>query len=294
MTVITHDQAVDILRVKRKPSVRAKAISRAALILRILSTYGNNGASLAQVCEASGLHKATAHRLLTALANERLVERAPASRNYRLGPDVFAFGATIGERFDFKKLVRPSLEYLAGELSDTSYLGIQSGYDGLCLDCCEGAFERKTLTLRILDRWPLGVGAFTMAILAFLNDDEVTDIIEHNHWRLAERPLYAPSRLWKIVSETRSQGFALNEVKAYPGMTGIAAPILDHKHRPIASLGVAAINERLLPPRRQSVAMMLKAECKKVADLYHSLNRPDMHGESWKRIGEPFPFEVKS
>src|SRR5262245_44049405 len=101
----------------------ARAIAKAALVLRSLSTFGSGGAKLKDICDVTGLPKPTAHRILAALVAERLIERPAGSRDYRLGPELFAFGATIADIFDLKGLARESLDRLAKETGDTIYLG---------------------------------------------------------------------------------------------------------------------------------------------------------------------------
>src|SRR6478736_8851452 len=138
----------------------AQSLKRAAIILRFLSSRGRRGAALKDVALESGLHKATAHRMLRALVDERLVECDPDTHRYRLGGDIFSLAISMGDHFDIRQLARPSLERLAQATQDTVYLGVRSQFDGLCIDMIEGTHPEQCVTLRPWDRWPLGVGAF--------------------------------------------------------------------------------------------------------------------------------------
>lgn len=265
----------------------AQSIRRAAAVLRIVATNGGRGASLSEVVQASGLHKATAHRILRALFDEALLEQDPATRNYRLGVEVFALGAAMGEQFDIKTLAQPSLETLCRETDDTVYLSIRSGFDALCLDMHEGSFPTKTLRLHVHDRWPLGVGAFTVPLLAFLPDAEVAEIVKHNAPRLPDQEQYRPERLLELVRVTRRRGYAVNQIFAYPTMCAVAVPVLDWHERPIASLCVTAIISRMGAERQGRIVKRLWEESQRIAQLWHSARRMETPAANWRSVAAP-------
>ena len=265
----------------------AQSIRRAAAVLRIVAANGGRGASLSEVAQASGLHKATAHRILRTLFDEALLEQDPATRNYRLGVEVFALGAAMGDQFDIKTLAQPSLEALCRETDDTVYLSIRSGFDALCLDMHEGNFPTKTLRLHVHDRWPLGVGAFTVPLLAFLPDAEIAEIVKHNAPRLPDQEQYRSERLLDLVRATRKRGYAVNQILAYPTMCAVAVPVLDWQQRPIASLCVTAIISRMAPKRQAQVVKRLWEESNKIAHLWHSARRVETPPANWRSVASP-------
>jgi DNA-binding IclR family transcriptional regulator len=278
-------ETVRALAARRSRRVEgAQAIQRAAAILRIVAVAGVHGVSVKAVTEASGLHKATAHRILRALFDEGLLEHDPVSRNYRLGIEIFALGAAMGERFDIAHLAQPALERLARETEDTAYLAIRSAYDGLCLAMSEGSYPIKTLKLSVRDRWPLGVGAFSMPLLAFLPDAEVEEIIRHNAPILAGQDLYTPAKLLAQVKETRRRGYAVNQILSYPTMCGVGVPVLDHHERPIAALCVTAIVSRMTPARQASIAKRMQEESRAISEAWLSVRGLSSRTGTWRAI----------
>lgn len=265
----------------------AQSIRRAAAVLRIVAANGGRGVSLSEVVQASGLHKATAHRILRTLFDEALLEQDPATRNYRLGVGIFALGAAMGEQFDIKTLARPSLEAVCRETDDTVYLSIRSGFDALCLDMREGNFPTKTLRLHVHDRWPLGVGAFTVPLLAFLPDAEVEEIVRHNAPRLPDQEQYRPERLLELVRATRKRGYAVYQILAYPTMCAVAVPVLDWHERPIASLCVTAIISRMEPKRQARIVKRLWEESGKITQIWHSARRVETPAAGWRLLTAP-------
>jgi DNA-binding IclR family transcriptional regulator len=260
----------------------AQSIKRAFMVMRIVVAHGEAGAALKNVAAESGLHRATAYRILSALVDEGALEFDAATCRYRLGVEIFSFSAAMGDRFDIRNLARPMLEELSHKTRDTVYLGVRSGYDGLCIDMCEGNYPVKTLRVHIRDRWPLGIGAFTMPLLAYLPDAEIAAIIRHNAPRLTDQKDHTPEKLFREVEDNRKRGFAVNYITAYPGMCGIGVPVLDQHGRPLASLCVVAVIRRMDAKRQASIAQDLWIKSRKIAELWHSVREVKAPPEGWR------------
>lgn len=260
----------------------AQAIDRAAAILRVAGNYGSAGASLKQVATAAKLHKATAYRMLRALMDNGLVEYLAEARTYRLGFEIFALYAAMGERFDLRAVAQPALERLAGLTEDTAYLAVRSGYDGICVSIVEGAYPQKALRLSIGARWPLGVGALNLAMLMALSDTEVREIITHNEDVLAGQDEYSPDALYRYVEESRERGYALKSSGVFPTMSGVGVPIFDSHQRPVAALSVIAIAARMEPARCDWIAELLWAEARKISATIATRVPPGADSDSWR------------
>ncbi len=74
------------------PAGGTQSLERAIALLRAVADAETGGARLADLMTGVGLSKATAHRLLMALARDGLVEQDGRSKRYHLGPDLVALG----------------------------------------------------------------------------------------------------------------------------------------------------------------------------------------------------------
>ena len=153
------------------PNDGAQSIARAALLLRTLSTFGAQGAALVQISNLTQLPKATVHRILSAMLDEHLVERPRGTRNYRLGPEVYAFGMSVLDVFDIKSIAQPSFERLAQSTGETVYLGIRCGYDAVCLDKRQGHLPQNAEILQLHKRLLMAIGSVRLAISALFPDE---------------------------------------------------------------------------------------------------------------------------
>ncbi|MEI7445526.1 MAG: IclR family transcriptional regulator [Burkholderiales bacterium] len=222
----------------------SSSIQKVCRILRALSVP--DALRLADVCATTGLNKATVLRLLEALADEGFVERDEATKRYRLGEAAMMMGLAAQGRDHLRDRARPWLMRLAALCGDTVILSVRSGAEALCVDREFGSYPIRANYLDVGSRRPLGVGAGSLALLAWLPDAEVDAVLADAMPVIAARyPRIDEAMLRAKVVESRRQGFALLLDVVVERMGGIGMPILGTDGRPIGALSIAALNERL-------------------------------------------------
>jgi DNA-binding IclR family transcriptional regulator len=107
--------------------------------------------SLAELAAATGIHRATAHRLAVALETHGFLRRDEGGRFL---PGRRSSGPTLAER------ARPALEGLRDETGETVQLYVRRGGGRLCIVSLESAHELRTIvpagTVLPLDRGSAG------------------------------------------------------------------------------------------------------------------------------------------
>ncbi len=196
--------------------------------------------------------------------DEGMVEQDARSKRYRLSLEFFALAARAGRSGNLRELVRPALLRLSASLGDSLFLLARSGFDAICLDRSEGPFPIRTFTGDIGGRVALGVGQGSLAILAFLPEDERETVIRYNLPRLRDFHLYDEVFLRSEVENVRQLGYAGRNTGVLQGMAGLAVPILDRDGRAVAALSVATITDRLGPDRLPTVVELLKREAAEI------------------------------
>ncbi|WP_413794887.1 MULTISPECIES: IclR family transcriptional regulator [unclassified Pseudomonas] len=243
-----------------KGEVGVGAVSRLFAVLRSLGDTVEGGERVTQLAQRIGLSQPTTHRLLRSLMDEGMVEQDARSKRYRLSLEFFALAARAGNTGNLRELVRPAMLRLSASLGDSLFLLARSGFDAICLDRSEGPFPIRTFTGDIGGRVALGVGQGSLAILAFLPEEERDTVIQYNLPRLKDFHLYDEVFLRSEVENVRSLGYAGRNTGVLQGMAGVAVPILDRDGRAVAALSVATVSDRLGPDRLPTVVDMLKRE----------------------------------
>lgn len=234
-------------------------IARTALVMDALASASNKGIRLTDVVKVTALNKTVAHRCLAGLVAYGLATLDNESTRYYLGDRVFGWTAMARARFEISARVQPHLEHLAQKLEDTIYFVVRRGDFAVCYARAEGAFPIKTLTLKVGDRRPLGVGSSSLAIAAALSDDEVQRLLREQGAD-REQFRFTDEMFINEVKRARKDGYASMDGYLIPGMTGVAVPVRDERGRAIAAVSVAAITNRLEEPRRADVVAIIKEE----------------------------------
>ena len=245
-------------------STGLQTVQRAAAVLRALSERGAEGMRLSEVASTTELHKATAFRVLAALIREGFVEQDSA-KGYHLGAATSILGMAAAPRFDIRALAARALDRIAETSGDTAFLSIRSGLEAVCIDRREGSFPIRTLTLDVGSRRPLGVGAGSLALLAFLQDEEIRQIMAANVKALRRYPRFTREELGELIANTRAKGYSFNDGRIIAGMSAVGVPVFDHLGRPTVSLSCAAITDRMDPTRQASIVSLLLKEAKTIA-----------------------------
>jgi DNA-binding IclR family transcriptional regulator len=246
-------------KVRSDPAERGgehQNIARTSLLLSALAEASAQGLRLTDVVEVTGLGKATAYRILNGLVAHGLAEQDAAGRFF-LGMRVVGWAAAAADRFGLLRLAAPILAQLATKTEDTVYLSLRSNDEAVCIGRYEGAFPIKTLTLKLGDRRPLGVGAGSLAILAFLPPGEIERILAAQAKARRAYPIDDPT-LRKLIERTRRQGYALNDGYMMPDMSAVGVPLTTTDGLPVGAVSVAAISTRLVPPRREEIVSELR------------------------------------
>jgi DNA-binding IclR family transcriptional regulator len=251
-------------------------IGRATMVLGALAANSSEGLRLTDVVNATSLGKATVHRVLSGLVAHGLVDQDKATGRFFLSLKLIGWAMAAGDRFGLARLAAPALQRLSQRTQDTIYLSLRSGDEAICIERREGSFPIKTLTLRVGDRRPLGVGAGSLAMLAFLPDDEIEAVLA------AQRPEQARFNIDEMtmrdmIATARQLGYTLNDERLIPGMSAVGVPIRRPTGQPFAALSVAAISTRLQMPRRDSIVASLKQEAEQIeTELKPILSQPLM------------------
>lgn len=249
------------------------SVERAMRVLRVMSEGGST--RLTDIATAAGLDKATALRLLDVMVRDGFVARDAQSKQFSLGPELMVLGAAALRRFDPRQLAQPSLLRLTGMFEDSAVLSIPSGVESLCIAVEEGTYPIRANYLRVGSRRPLGAGAGSLALLAFMPDAEREAALEILAAQLPARyPRITMALLHERIAVARERGYVVLLDVVVERMGGIAAPIFDPDGRPVAALSIAALSDRILG-REAALAQALRRESTVCQVRWAEALRPD-------------------
>jgi DNA-binding IclR family transcriptional regulator len=235
---------------ERPETAGAQTLRRGLAVLRLLTRVGPGGLRMGEIGHRLGLNKTTAIRLTRTLVDEGFVLHDRAAGRYRLGPEAFAVGLAAEPSYELQRQAAATLRALAAESGDTVFFTVLHGHESICLSRDEGDFPIRNQLIKPGDRWPLGVGAGSCAILAALPDETVTDVLARNAAFRAEKfPRCTDSAVRALVRDTRDRGYCLQPGMVFEDSWAIGVVVYDPNDVPVASISIAALRSRLGPAR---------------------------------------------
>ena len=253
-----------------------QVIQRVAALLRGISLRNRVGARLIDLCDEIDIERPTAHRILQGLVSEGLVRQDEANKRYYLGSAIYEMGLTASPRTNIRDLCHPYLQQIAQQTGDTVFLTTRAGFDGVCIDRAEGAFPIKVFVLDVGRRRPLNVGGGALAIMGFLDDDEMNRILKVNQDRCVEKyPNYSESAARKTILRARSKGFVVSDSIELSGVRTIAVPIFDRNNQPIAAISVSTVVQRMDKSRSEMVLSCITSAIERIQPNLFKLDAED-------------------
>ncbi len=235
----------------------SSAAQKVCRILKILSTP--LPLRLTDIASGSGVNKATALRLLEEMMEEGFVHRDQLTKRYFLGEEAITLGLATQGRDHIRDRARPALLRLADMCGDTVLLSTRSGCEAVCIDREFGSFPIRANYLDLGMRRPLGVGAGSMALLAWLPDEEIDTVLQLNQAVNTQKyPLMTIPLIKQEVARSRERGYSMLLEVVVAQMGGVGVPVFGRDGRPYAALSVAALKDRISDRKEFLVAELQK------------------------------------
>lgn len=255
-----HPPIVHIVDIGRDIIPGAQSVARAARLLRLVTASGETGVAVADLARDADLTRPTAHRLLTALAHEGLLDQDERSGRWVAGPELYLLGTVAASRYDITAIARDIVRSLAVRTEESAFLSVRRGDETVCLLREEGSFPIRSFVLSEGVRFPLGVASAGLAILAFLPPHDV-DAYFDRHPELPTRwgVAHGEQRLRGRLEETKSRGCAVNPGLIVEGSYGLGAAVFSRDGHPQWALSLTGVEFRFGPDRLPDLTRTLLA-----------------------------------
>lgn len=232
---------------KDPETYNVRAVERA---MQILSAFDDEHADrgVSEIAQATGLHKATTHRIMMTLLNRGFLERTVDGERFRMGLRVVELGLGALRHLDVRRAAFPHMEQLVERFQETCDLGI---FDRGCVLYVEVVHSEHSLTIaaQIGRRLPAYCTASGRVFLAFLPLEVVEPILNAPLTACTAKTITSPARLREELEVTRQRGYALDDEEFEEGIRAVSAPIRDIDGNVIAALSMPGPANRMLPQR---------------------------------------------
>ncbi|TKT78390.1 helix-turn-helix domain-containing protein [Aquamicrobium sp. LC103] len=221
-----------------------QTIRRAAAMLRRIGQSNSQGVGLSTLCDALQLSRSTTHRILKCLVDEGLVRHETDRRRYVVGRLTYELGlAVTPDALEIARW-RPVVDRVARRTGVTSYLMSRNGIEATCVLKTEGNSVIRVIPVDVGQRRFLGVGAGSTALLAALDPETSSRIMETVAPLLRDYPGLNEEVMRELVDDARRTGFVVSRSNVVQDVIGIGMAIPEPGGTPSLALSIAALNSQ--------------------------------------------------
>jgi DNA-binding IclR family transcriptional regulator len=221
-----------------------QSVSRALRALELIAEAGELGVT--ELGRRLDVHKATASRLVSTLAERGLVERDPTSERYRLGFGLIRLAGAAIAGLDLVRTAHPILEDLAERTRETVNLGVLSGGDVVYVDQVAGTHSIVSVSW-VGRGTPLHCTSNGKALLAWMDEEGRDRLLAAPLARLTDSTIVDPNLLRTQLQEVRARGYAQTLEELEEGLNAVAAPVRQADGQVVAALSVSGPAFRMRP-----------------------------------------------
>lgn len=208
----------------------------------ILEAVAAHPCSLADLVQATGLTRPTAHRLALAMEHHLLVARDPAGR-FIIGPAPLTWASSADD-------LRPRAERVVTGLRDATGLSAQVyrrlGDERLCIAAAEPATGLRD-TVPVGSILTLRAGSAAQVLVAWLPEPEIEALVRGAAYDARD------------LATVRRRGWAHSLGQREPGVGSLSAPVRDSHDRVVAAVSISGPQERLARPTADQRRLLLDA-----------------------------------
>jgi len=221
-----------------------QVIERMTRLLDVLATSAD-AASLKALAVKAALHPSTAHRILTALARDGLVERVDQG-SYRLGLRLLELGNLVKSRISVREHALPFMRELHAATGEAVNLSVRRDDEIVYIERTSSGRSLMRVVNIIGARAPLHITAVGKLFLLEDGPEGIRAYAERAGLpAFTKNTIHSLPALEKEMEKVRRQGHATDNEEAELGVRCIGAGIRDDTRALVAGLSVSAPAERM-------------------------------------------------
>jgi DNA-binding IclR family transcriptional regulator len=221
-----------------------QVIERMMGLLSALSRHATP-VNLKQLATETRLHPSTAHRILSVMVDNRLVDRIEPG-TYRLGIRLLELGSLVKSRINVRQEALSHMHRLQQELGETVNLSVRHDDEVVYIERTAGSNSMMRVVQIIGARAPLHITAVGKLFLAEDGPDKCVEYARRTGLpKFTDNTLTDAETLAKELDKIRRQGYAFDNEEAEKGVSCIGAGIYNDDGFLVAGLSVSAPSDRL-------------------------------------------------
>jgi len=205
-----------------------------------------------EIANRVGLHKSTVSRILATFEQERLVERDPETRRFRLGLGLIAVAGPLLAELEERRVAYPVLRELAEQTGETSALMVWNGAESMCVEQIPSHHQIKHTT-PLGARYKDAMSASVQVFLAAEPAERVRALLRSGEISFPGLDDAGLDGYQAKLQDAAERGWAINYGESSIDEVGVSAPVYDHRGDVVAAVLIPAPRFRVSADRLQGL-----------------------------------------
>lgn len=235
-------------------------LSKAFTLLRWMVDANIDSIGVRAAAKALGMTPSSAHRIISALVEEGLLEQQAETGRYGLGLEMIRLSHKVVDRWSLRTVALGPMRDLVMACEEAAFLNLYDGTRGEIIGV-ESVESNQVLRYVVeLHKWkPVYVGASGWAVMAFLSPAERQAIIERSGLQpITEQSITSAAELEGQLEQVRLRGYAITHGQRIAGAVGLAVPLFGPSGRVIGSIGISMPEQRFSVGKELKLSTLLK------------------------------------
>jgi len=221
--------------------------------LAILSTFTEDSPvqRTSDIADKLKMNVSTVSRHLNTLLDWGFLEREDDTGFYYPGINIITLAGISLQRNDVYRFAAPELQQISHEFDIHSHMAIPHKTDIIHMINFASEYT-KEIMMPMGHRHPMHCSAMGRAIMAYLPQEKVADILKNSELReYASETKTDIQEIYQELKKTRQKGYCLLINELTEGKGSIAAPIFNRYREPVAAISVSTSARSISRPERE-------------------------------------------
>ena len=215
-----------------------KSINKALDILEAVSVSAESELRLTEICEATGLLKSTANRIISILVKRGYMKQTKKRGKYYLNRKFISLNIQNQNIRILREIAAPYLLRLSNLVGESTIIAVKSGNNVRVIEAVE---KRQILSINVdLEvENPMYATGSGKILLAYMSDEELEQYLNTTEFRkLTANTITDANHLKAFLKMIKKEGVAYDDEESFLGIKNVSVFIRNSGGKVFASLGV--------------------------------------------------------
>ncbi len=248
----------DIAAKSSKSVAGTKAIDRALYVLSSFVATPEQG--ITEIAAHADLSPSTVHRIVQALVQSGYLEQSAETDRYHLGHAAHVLGQSARESWGYDRAL-PILERIGSLTGESVNMGIADGNEVVVLLRVESV-QPLRFDQPAGSRISMHCSSMGKTLLAFSNEP----LPELSYNQITPTSITTEADFIKELAKTKKRGYAIDKQESIPGVSCVAAPVLDAEGTAVAAIAVQGPTVRMTRERIAAISDQVITAANEIRD----------------------------